>query len=393
MTKNNRPDPTGVPYIGLAKKRFLNFRLRYFFLISIILIATIIVFLVDKWVGHLESVKSTAKFFKLSSQKTLDQLGIHANESATAASITAPVPEQPPILKAPTMGLVIVDVRSDGTIGSRLAPQVERLLHITDLEVEVWISHKAQSGHATTLPILSANRVHVRPMVYEYIHSLNITKKLDMQGTYGGYIGKAYALKESRFDVPILLDGDVWACDADTHNNKTGFVQHVKKHLLSENNDVLWTKAPYPFGGVGGRKNARAHVHPSIATMQDEYQKFGERNSGTIVAVQRIRRSVQQWLQLTLDIYVEHMTLESKFFITGNGKMTDQPAFREAFFVFREELQEYILDRKLGCRPVKNYNCHCACVCTSCLLIHQKEPFDACSKAFQETLKRDSQRS
>ena len=66
----------------------------------------------------------------------------------------------------------------------------------------------------------------------------------DLQGLGGSHIGKAYALKESRFDVPILLDGDVWPY----HTN----ISSVGREAIRHNKNVVRSEAPEPFGGTWG---------------------------------------------------------------------------------------------------------------------------------------------
>ena len=82
------------------------------------------------------------------------------------------------------------------------------------------------------------------------------------------------------------------------------------------------------------------------ASEEKAFHDFGERNSGTVIAV-RHTPAVQRWLNLTLKIYLEML---ARGFIRGNGGIADQGAFREAFFVNRHEITEQLLPTSIGCK-------------------------------------------
>ena len=93
--------------------------------------------------------------------------------------------------------------------------------------------------------------------------------------------------------------------------------------------DVLWTMAPVPFGGTSGNSGGR--VNSRIDGHLDAYRKFSERNTGTIVAVRRKSKAVQQWLSLTLDVYIQHQS--AKLNKGTAGMLINQPFEKHILFI------------------------------------------------------------
>jgi len=270
----------------------------------------------------------------------------------------------PPSYYPPSMGFVVVDVRQDG-VGELVKPQVERLLELTNnLHVELWVSIAAVKTEDKLFQELNnTGRFHVRMMKESHTYG---NSTIDLQGVMGGHVGKAHALKESRFDFPLLLDGNSWPCN-------DYFVKEVEEMVVNGHTDVIWTLAPIKFGGNGG--NATRFVDHRIADEIDVYKSFQERNTGTLIAVKRTSPAVQSWLALTMNIYVQHVDAGIN---DGNGNQRDQPAFREAFFIHRHKLKEHFATD--ACRRANG------CQCDSCTLVHSKRFFNKCVQDYADGL-------
>lgn len=267
-----------------------------------------------------------------------------------------------------TFGIVIVDVRRNLKTGPFLLDQIKQLLKTTpqNVPIEVWIGHKAKINDE----VESVGNVHVRRMPETY--SYGNYKTLKLTDHLGGHIGKAFALGHSQFDIPILLDGDVWPCE--------GWFNMSKNAILEGHHDVVWTKAPQPFGGTSG-KNARAHWSSEVDNSVEEYSHFGERNTGTCVIVRSYKETVKQWLNYTLNLFVRQQDYATARdgVSTLRTPYTDQVAFRESFFVFRDRLSERILPNHVACRRNRLVKkCKCACSCSTCLLVHGIDRFKDC---------------
>lgn len=253
-----------------------------------------------------------------------------------------------------SMGFVVVDVRQN-RVGGLVKPQVERLLELTkNLHVELWVSIAAAKTEDKLFQELnSTGRFHVQMMKESHTYG---NSTIDLQGEIGGHVGKAYALKESSFDFPLLLDGDSWPCN-------DYFVKEVEEMIVNGRTDVVWSLAPGKFGG--SHFEGHHFVDHRIADEIDVYKTFSERNTGTLVAVKRRSSTVQSWLALTMDIFVQQGNAGI------NNKKYDQPAFREAFFIHRHTLKEHFATN--ACRYTSG------CSCDSCTLVHNgKSSFLEC---------------
>ena len=259
----------------------------------------------------------------------------------------------------PSFGFVLVDTRENGVLGHRVKPLITRLLHMSEFPVELWMSQNTEPDRqlGAELTALLGERLFYQTMKSNHTYG---ETTLSLEGKVGGYIGKAYALKESRFDVPILFDGDVWPCNM----NITSVVQEA----IQQQKDVVWSEAPSPFGGTLGRNDM--YVSHEIEAQLDEYKQFSERNTGTIFAVNRRHPVVHKWLQLALDIFVQQF---------GGDYKHDQPALRESFFLYRHELSEYLMDGAKACRFGGADGC--LCQSSTCDVVHGPPQFAACMHA------------
>lgn len=268
-----------------------------------------------------------------------------------------------------SMAILVVDVRPSG-VSEFFAHQVRRVMEVTNLPVEVWLSKATRNnGEAQDLfrELNETGRFLVRTMKENHDTFGNTT--IDLQGIMGGHIGKSHALKESFFDVPLLLDGDVWPCNDE-------FVYKVIDGIVNGNEDVLWTRDRAMFGGA----KKRSFVDPRVANHLDHYETFVERNSGTLVAVRRTNPAVQSWLALAMDIYAQQFDAH---LLRGSGGYADQPAFREAFYIHRHDLVEGFPENACRYSDIFGAKCTCKCNCTSCSLIHGKGDFRRCQRAQQ----------
>ena len=265
-------------------------------------------------------------------------------------------------------GFILVDVREDGILSPRIKALIERLFDISDLSVELWMSNNTTEPDKQLGPELTQlldQRLFYRTMISNYTSGGYF---IDMINARGGHIGKSYALKESRFDFPILFDGDVWPCN-------TNIMSVVKQAIERERKDVVWSRAPSPFGGSKDRNDL--FVSPEIESQLEEYKQFYERNTGSVFAVNRKRALVRQMLQRAMEIFAQQA--EGKPRIIRNF-CHDQPALREAYFLYRHELSEHLLEDGMACRIFKVRKKGCPCASSTCDAVHGHKPFDVCAK-------------
>ena len=289
-------------------------------------------------------------------------------------------PPSVPLPPNPTLGIVVVDIRTDGILGSRTAPLMQRIYDIVPhVPIELWISnttHHLENQLGTDLVQALGDNLSFRVMKqnHTYTDKKNDNGKVfftDLQGITGGHIGKGYALKESKFDIPLFIDTDVYPCN-------DGFVQIIQDTIGKGTADVLWTLDPIHYGATHDVKDF--HVSPEIddLSVKKAYARFSERNTGTLFAVHRRHPAVQAWLQHALDIYVQEKDLHAL-----RRTYTDQAAFRESFFLHRQELREYLVGDNYGCRFYGHrtkIGCACPCDCKpECVTVHKKELFDTCA--------------
>lgn len=263
-------------------------------------------------------------------------------------------------------GAVLVDIRTDGILGERVAPMVERIATLTDLPIELWISNTTEPISQLGVELMEkfGHRIDFRIMKQNHTYGEYVE---DFQGAKGGHIGKAHALRESKFDIPMCIDTDVWLCTKD-------FVTTVQEAMVG--NDVVWSLDVYAWGATKDQNDK--YASPAIDEQLEEYKEFRERNSGTIVAVNRRKPAVQRWLQSAQDIFVQQKNLPEKIL---RKTFTDQAAFRESFFLHRKELSEFLVDQELACRELKAARTDgCLCECSDCLAIHGKAQFETCAQ-------------
>ena len=256
-------------------------------------------------------------------------------------------------------GIVISDIRPTGKAVDwrvlRLLRQVSSTAPGT--ACEVWVAPGSILPENLQAYLKMQNgSVSVRYMPAVYVNSAG--HKIDLHGKHGGHIGKALALRDSSFEFPILLDGDSWPC--------SGWLGAVKNATLEA--DVIWSLAIIAFGAVKGR-NGKTYTSPLIRSQIDAFSHFQERNTGTIFGVRKNPAS-RRWLTDALDMRANQSAPQHRKHYKG---FQDQAAFRESFFLHREELREYLLPLDKACRDPTNskYQCNnCACACSKCNLIH-----------------------
>ena len=192
------------------------------------------------------------------------------------------------------------------------------------------------------------------------------------------HAAKAYVIQNTGIasDTHVLfLDVDSWPCP--------GWFAGIYHYAANLSVDVTWTEAPFSAcGGYAGKSCALA-ISPSIqGPILSEYKKMAERNTGTLFMVKKSERT-RKWLSDVREIY-EKMQSSDIQKGGGHGGNADQPSFREAFFLHRNELKEALVPNSLGCRthPRDSKKCEgqCYCACSECLFVHHKVLFDACSK-------------
>ena len=158
-----------------------------------------------------------------------------------------------------------------------------------DLHCELWMA----PGSRVPAPLdayLQAwkHMVTVRDMPVAHANPHN-GDAINLASVEGGHIGKAFALRESGFDFPVVLDGDSWPCQ--------GWFDALKR--ATQDADVIWSLAPIPFGSSLGHSGA--HTSPMSASQLAEYRTFPERNTGTVLAVRRTD-ATRLWLTDALNI-------------------------------------------------------------------------------------------
>ena len=233
------------------------------------------------------------------------------------------------------VGLVVVDVRANEKIGDGegyLMSWFENMLATApELRVELWTGqttllddriqqHIAQRGGFISLRRMPAVGAET-----------DVPRSLDLNTGNGGHIGKAYALSHSAFEIPVLTDTDVYACD--------GWIQKLYETMhTNPSADVIWTYAnhanPDDLDGTSGKQFN--HVSAIVDSELTEYGTFAERNTGTVMAVRRTHET-KAFLDDVLTIFAKlaeagltHSGDIKKFIGTAGEKIGhDQGAFRE----------------------------------------------------------------
>ena len=244
-----------------------------------------------------------------------------------------------------SIGLIYVDVRVGGAnVSSMLRPNIRQIQRIAPtLPITLWL------GPHTGVPqgvLDSLGRKGQRRM---------------LPGHLNGMSGRAYAVLHSPFRYTLNLDSDSWPCPR--------ALDLVRSVLGSA--DIVWTRAPrFPCGGVHGG-GCYKYVTPAITPLLDEYSSFAERNIATI-SVFRNSSAVQAWLRDVMAIYEAQNKRLALF------KGSDQPAWREGFFLHRHTLTERLLPREVACRRHNIFHndsaCQCLCDCSSCMVPARANP-------------------
>ena len=260
---------------------------------------------------------------------------------------------------ASRIAAIWVDVRAAGApLAPAVAAQLRTLRRLESSAgqepvcIVLWV-HETSSVDAATLTAVQPGAVHTLP------RDIN------------GYIGKAYALLHTPRVLPsvrvaAVFDSDSWPCQQ--------WREELQPLIQTRpQSDLLWSLAPIKFGGYRGRDGTFA-VSPLLlngsARMRHQYARFGERNSGTIIAT-RSSSAVTAWLEDALKIY--HWQLEAGF-IVGAGGLADQPALREAAFLHRHALRETLLPPLVACRGLAARGTCPLARSRQCAFLHSKSP-------------------
>ena len=186
------------------------------------------------------------------------------------------------------VGLVLVDVRANGTVGNgdgyvmRWFQQVQ--ITAPRLPIELW------TGQTSNIPLEIqqhiANRsslISVHRMPLRNAHK-DVPQGLDLNMGNGGHVGKAFALSHSKFDFPVLTDSDVFMCN--------GWIEQLYATMnANPNADLIWTFPKYPMGVLKHDNTSHVSKIIDIPKVQEQYSQFTERNSGTVVAVRKTRET------------------------------------------------------------------------------------------------------
>lgn len=283
---------------------------------------------------------------------------------ATAATALPPPQDD----GASQIGIVIVDIRPrDEWVNKRVLQLLRQVMATAPgIACEVWVNPDSRFPD-NLLAHLKTQKASVSLRYMPAVHNTGERHTIDLHGTHGGHIGKALALRDSRFEFPILLDGDSWPC--------SDWLQSVNNATLEA--DVIWSRAPLPFGA--SFNNATTHSSPLIPGQMGAFRHFAERNTGTIFGVRKTPFS-RLWLTDALDMRANQSSSQRR---KNYRAFADQAAFRESFFLHREGLREYLFPLDRACRDPehKKYKCSsCACECSKCLFIHGQQHFDRCAK-------------
>lgn len=238
-----------------------------------------------------------------------------------------------------SIGLIYVDVRAGGTnVSGMLAPNIRQVRRIAPtLPIDLWV------GPHTSVPT-------------DVTEALGLFgQRRLLPGHLTGMSGRAHAVLHSPYHYTLNLDSDSWACPR--------ALDLVRSVLGSA--DIVWTRAPrFPCGGIHGGGCAK-FVTPAIAPLLAEYVSFSERNIATI-SVYRNSSALQVWLLDVMSIY----EVQKKRLALYKG--SDQPSWREAFFLHRHSLTERLLPPEVACRRHNIHRndseCQCDCDCSPCMV-------------------------
>ena len=291
------------------------------------------------------------------------------------------------------VGLLVVDVRANEKIGDDEGYVMGWLnsMQFTAplIRVELWIGqttllHETLREHINERNgLISVRRM---PLVNA---ERDVPRGLDLNTGNGGHVGKAYALAHSAFEIPVLMDSDVYACD--------GWIQKLYETInWNLKADIIWSFANHanPDDKNGKADNRFNHVSPGIDGQLEEYGEFAERNTGTVVVVRKTD-ATKSFLDDVLAIFSKleaagmvHSGDIKKFVGTAGEKIGhDQGAFREAMFLHRHKITETVMPagkdanrrKAWACRPpahgAKIRLAQCGRCGVPCFLMHSKPCF------------------
>ena len=275
-------------------------------------------------------------------------------------------------------GIVLVETRKHNeTVSSRIISLIQQIIKTQpDLPCELWLSSNSIINRNLQDFIDShSTQIFVQYMPSKYTSTDSIYS-IDLSSEHGGHIGKAMALRESKFLFPIFFNSDSWPC-------RNWFNVILNASLES---DIIWSLAPIHFG-ASTNNNASASTTTFLEKNISQYENFRERNTETIFAVRKSSISYA-WLTDALNIRAK-MSVGS--YQTMFRPFQDQAAFRESFFQYRFQLKEHLISSNIACwltEKTTKYCSNCLCQCSSCLFVHEKSQFDKCAVQHNEIVKK-----
>jgi len=238
--------------------------------------------------------------------------------------------------KPANLGLVLVDSRGNGTVPGMVLVSLQNAQSTAPfVPIELWI------GPSTGLSDEMHNylRLHSATIALRVLPKLGhikVAPSLDLSGTAGGHVGKAYALLNTNFEYAVVFDGDVLRCP--------GWAESlVSKWQARPNHDLFWSHTHSLFGATGGHNDLYVS-DASIDPVLEEYKHFPEHDSGSGVMVRK-SNATRAFLRTVLELYVKQNRVPGML----RQSYTDQAAFREAAFLHRHRLQVVLLDNNVFC--------------------------------------------
>lgn len=216
---------------------------------------------------------------------------------------------------------------------------------------------------------IEQSRLWVTPTVQVPISVTKAVNVSTLPSSLTGYAAKAHALLhtgDGSVTHVIWLDGDVHLCRGASSVN---FL--LQTLAAAPTGDVFWQLARaacpgYSNGtcGLPVSHQLRSHLEQSPTSEMDAFAEFRERNTG-LFAVRRGSAATGRFLQTALDMYPLMIATGN---VTGNGGFANQPSFREAFFLHRQELSEVLFDTSFACRPnrLAGLGCSPGSLCSIC---------------------------
>lgn len=190
------------------------------------------------------------------------------------------------------------------------------------------------------------------------------------EGARAAFRGKSHALAHSKYPYALHLDLDSWPCA-----RSIALLQSLQGTA-----DVVWSAAPrFPCGGIqGGRCGLHVSAELDLDPELQLFRQFRERNTGTLLLTRR-SPTVLAWLAAVDRIYSRHLAGGVPLY---HG-IAEQPAWREATFLWRHNLTERLLPSAQACRHSagvahNDSPCGCLCECSDCTFVHDQLPFQQC---------------